>query len=128
MSLTLEVGFPRYFCGNKDMVENSCWVNNSSWIKAHKSNFTFIAYVLEFNKSIGKTIAKKRNDAYQDELLRQIVINMCIYLKWSLIKIIFFLCDSSLLRRTTLWGNKDITVYLVLGSHLSSPCWFWTRR
>ena len=63
MSLTLEVGFPRYFCGNKDMVENSCWVNNSSWIKAHKSNFTFIAYVLEFNKSIGKTIAKKRNDA-----------------------------------------------------------------
>lgn len=78
--------------------------------------------MLEFNKSTGKTIAKKRNDAYQDELLRQIVINMCTYLKWSLIKIILFLCDTSLLRRTTLWGKKDITVYLVLGSHLSSPC------
>ena len=26
MSLTLEVGFPRYFCGNKDMVENSVYL------------------------------------------------------------------------------------------------------
>ena len=57
---------------------------------------------------------------YQDELLRQIVINMCTYLKWSLIKM--SLCDTSLLRRTTFWGKMDIKVYLVLGSHLSSPC------
>lgn len=64
MSLIFEVGFFCYFCGNKDMVENSCWVNNLFWIKVYKLNFIFIVYVLEFNKFIGKIIVKKRNDVY----------------------------------------------------------------
>ena len=51
---------------------------------------------------------RKEMMLYQDELLRQLSINMCAYLKLLLTKM--SRCDASLLRRTTLWVRSILAV------------------
>lgn len=95
------------------MVEKSCWiantvmVKNSSWVKAHRTNFTFFAYVLEFNKP--------KEDPCQEWKWCFIKMNFwdnfqstCAYLKWLSTKV--SRCDASLLRRATLWVRSILAV------------------